>query len=268
VAVAEGYAYVAGGAGGLRVVDVSDPAAPFETGFSTLPGFAQGLAVLRNHAYVAAKDDATGDSGLRIINISNPIAPVEDVGHTEPTKAWDVAVAQGWVYATDENFAKGLHIYYFAPPSSVTVSPAEESELVSPYDDTRYIFPPGTFTDTVIITHTPRFAGDVPPYDPLVDIGHIFELTAVYSSTGKPAQPAPGFTYTMTISYRQSELGFAIENTLDFYYVDATNKWVREPTSSLDMVVRTVTPAPDHLSYWAVLGERRGVFLPLVVKGP
>ncbi len=47
------YAYVADDTAGLRVVDVSNPAAPFEVGFYDTPGSAQGVAVAGAYAYVA-----------------------------------------------------------------------------------------------------------------------------------------------------------------------------------------------------------------------
>ena len=66
------YAYVTNGSHGLRVIDISNPAAPAEMGFCDTPGYAGAVAVAGNYAYVA-----DGFSGLRIIDISNPAAPVE-----------------------------------------------------------------------------------------------------------------------------------------------------------------------------------------------
>ena len=70
VAVSGNYAYVAGGDGGLRIIDISNPAAPTEAGFYDTPGDARGVAVAGNYAYVA-----DGKGGLRMIDISNPAAP-------------------------------------------------------------------------------------------------------------------------------------------------------------------------------------------------
>jgi hypothetical protein len=259
IAVAGEYAYVADGTSGLYIINVSNPISPTKTVVYDKPGDAQGVAVARNYAYVA-----DGASGLRIVDISNPITPTEEISHTTPGVAADVALAEGYVYVADES--SGLVIFYFAPATTVSIPP-DGGEVTSPYDDTTYEFPAGTFTDTVIITHTPRFASDVPSFGRLVHIDHIFELTAVYSSTGRPAQPAPGFTYTMTVHYRETELDIAREATLAFYYWDGDiSRWVPEPTSSLDVISRTVTARPDHLSYWAVLAEPRRVFLPLVSR--
>ncbi|NIV33635.1 MAG: hypothetical protein GWN58_30570, partial [Anaerolineae bacterium] len=45
VAVAGEYAYLAEGMEGLRIIDISDPAAPTEAGYYETPGIAMGVAV-------------------------------------------------------------------------------------------------------------------------------------------------------------------------------------------------------------------------------
>ncbi len=65
VAVAGDYAYVADGGAGLRIVDVSHPAAPAEVGFYDTSGFAGGVAVAGNYIYVA--DQASGLYILRFM---------------------------------------------------------------------------------------------------------------------------------------------------------------------------------------------------------
>ena len=68
VAVAGNHAYVVDvQRGGLRVINVVDPAKPIEVGFYDTPGDARGVAVAGNYAYVA---DYRG--GLRVINVANP----------------------------------------------------------------------------------------------------------------------------------------------------------------------------------------------------
>ena len=62
VAVSGAYAYVADGSGGLRVVDVSDPASPREVGSYGTPLYAYGVAVSGAYAYVA-----DGSGGLVIL---------------------------------------------------------------------------------------------------------------------------------------------------------------------------------------------------------
>ena len=79
------------------MINVANPAAPVEVGAYDTPGWAAGVAVAGNFAYVA-----DGDRGLRVINVANPAAPVE-VGFCDtPGVAMDVAVARNYAYVADE----------------------------------------------------------------------------------------------------------------------------------------------------------------------
>ena len=71
--------------------------------------------------------------------------------------------------------------------------------------------------------------------------------------------------YTITVSYDDGELGMAIEDTLALYYWDGS-QWVKDPSSVVDPFGNNVQATPDHFSSWAVLGEPRRVFVPLVMK--
>lgn len=166
----------------------------------------------------------------------------------------DTGPYQGMVTA-DSTFETKL------PAASAVVTVAG-GVLTSTYDGTAYIFPSNTFSDTVIVTHTTVFTA--PSAGGLIPIfGHSFDLTAVYSSTGQPAQPAQ--PYTITVSYSDAQRGLAVENTLALYWWDGS-QWVKEPSSVVDTVANTVTATPNHFSLWAILGETRRVFLPLVLK--
>lgn len=146
-------------------------------------------------------------------------------------------------------------------PSSASI-PTTGGSLTSPLDQIAYIFPSGTFTDTVTVTHTTHF-GRAPSAGSLIGIGRFFEITAIHSSTGQPAQPTR--PYTVTVQYADAERGPAIENTLALYYWDGT-QWVRESTSVVAPEANMVTATPDHFGLWAVLGETRRVFLPVILK--
>ena len=97
MAISGDYAYVADRHGGLRIIDVSDPADPTETGFYDTPGSAEAIAVSGNYAYVA--DDIA--SGLRVIDVSNPATPTETGHLNTPGYAWDVAVVGNYTYVAD-----------------------------------------------------------------------------------------------------------------------------------------------------------------------
>lgn len=69
VEIAGSLAYVL--ADGLRIVDVSDPAAPQEIGFYQTPEYTHSLAVVNNKVYLVAH------RGLWIVDVSDPTAPLE-----------------------------------------------------------------------------------------------------------------------------------------------------------------------------------------------
>jgi hypothetical protein len=70
IAVAGGYAYLAGQSGGLFVVNVANPAAPFVQGQRTVPGGLWDVAVAGNVVYGAS---FVGE--LYVINVANKSAP-------------------------------------------------------------------------------------------------------------------------------------------------------------------------------------------------
>jgi hypothetical protein len=111
VAVAGAYAYVADRFDGLRVIDVSNPAAPFEVGFYDTPGAASGVAVAGAYAYVADEF-----RGLRVVDVSNPAAPVEVGFYDTSGTAWGVAVAGSYAYVADDD--SGLRVFDVSDPAA------------------------------------------------------------------------------------------------------------------------------------------------------
>lgn len=65
------YAYVAAGASGLQIVNISNHNQPVIAGSIAIPGNANAVKLLGNLAYVAA-----GTAGLQVVNVTNPAAPV------------------------------------------------------------------------------------------------------------------------------------------------------------------------------------------------
>jgi branched-chain amino acid transport system substrate-binding protein len=149
------------------------------------------------------------------------------------------------------------------PQTRGIISPESGGMVTSEHGDTTVQIPSGAITDTIVITYT--LAHSPAPGGNLIGIGHVFDVTAVYSGTGQPAQIAPGHTYTVTVQYTDAEKGPAIESTLALYYWDGS-QWIKEPSSVVDTANNTVTAMPNHFSRWAVLGETRRVYLPLILK--
>lgn len=128
------------------------------------------------------------------------------------------------------------------------------------YDgNTTVQIPAGAITSSIVITYTPAYG--MPPGGSLFNIGHVFDLTAVYSATGQPAQIAPGRTYTLTVRYTEAEEGPAKENTLALYRWDGS-QWVKETTSTVNTAANIVTARPNRFGLWAVLGQTHRLYLP------
>lgn len=71
IAVQGGYAYVAAREAGLRIVDISDPAAPTEISHLPAGSYARDVVIAGEFAYVLS------DAGIHVVGISQPAQPVE-----------------------------------------------------------------------------------------------------------------------------------------------------------------------------------------------
>lgn len=246
------YAYVAGE--GFGVIDVSNPVAPFEV-YSTRG--ASGVAARGSYAYVV------NGAALRILDMTVPVMPVEVGEIVTPGDAGEVAVDGDYIYVADGN--GGLAIYQF-PPSVTALIPLTGGTLASPFDDVTYTFPPGAFTEPVVVTHTLRLPEAAPPLDGRVGIGRFFDVTAVYSATGQPAQPETA--YTVTVGYAGVNLGTLNPAILRLFWWDPdAAQWSQAGISSaVDANAQQVVAHVEHFSLFAVLGEMQRVYLPLVLR--
>ena len=130
------------------------------------------------------------------------------------------------------------------------------------YGTAQFTFPTGAVTDTVVITYTVLQSSGSRPH-----VGVFFNITAAYSSTGQPAQIAPGYIYTVVIHYNEADIPAGVnESNLALYYWDSS-AWMEEPTSMVDTVANTITATPNHFSVWAALAQTDYfVYLPVVLR--
>lgn len=82
------YAYIAGGGGGLYIVDISNPNSPWIVSSADTPGYAYDVRVTGNTAFVA-----DGSAGLQIIDVTDPEAPANIGSIDTPGDAQDVVVS-------------------------------------------------------------------------------------------------------------------------------------------------------------------------------
>jgi hypothetical protein len=110
VTVNGGYAFVASGAQGVRIVDVSKPTGPVAVGeIATTDAWC--VAIRGSYAYVA-----DGESGLRVLDISAPRAPL-DIGMRKTSDARAVALSGTYAYVADGD--KGLKVIDITDPRSL-----------------------------------------------------------------------------------------------------------------------------------------------------
>ena len=90
------FAYVAAGAAGLQVVDVSDPVLPVIVASLDTPGNANDVKVVGNTAFVA-----DGSSGLQLVDVTDPSSPMSIGAVDTPGVAQDVVVRGSLAYVAD-----------------------------------------------------------------------------------------------------------------------------------------------------------------------
>jgi hypothetical protein len=159
------YAYLADVNGGLRIIDVSNPASPVEVGsYVDSQTCTKGVYVSGNYAFLAEHFDglviidisspttpvkvgecdtpiharnvhiqgnyayvAAEDSGLRIINISNLSSPYE-TGYYNPTSdVNEVFVKNNYAYLSQDNGLQVLNVSNPSSPSEISFVPITDS---------------------------------------------------------------------------------------------------------------------------------------------
>ena len=110
VVVIGDYAYVAGGDGGLKIVNVEDPENPVSVSSLDTDGTAWGVAVVGSYAYVADYD-----KGFKIIDIATPSTPSLTGSLNTDGLAYRVVVVD---YAYVTVVSAGLKIINITTPSA------------------------------------------------------------------------------------------------------------------------------------------------------
>ena len=95
----------------MYIIDVSNPAQPFITGTYAAPGYAEGVAVAGDYAYVA-----DGPGGLRIVNVRNPSQPAEVAAAFSQDYVFGVSLAGHYAYLAAA--ASGLLVADISNPAA------------------------------------------------------------------------------------------------------------------------------------------------------
>jgi hypothetical protein len=146
------------------------------------------------------------------------------------------------------------------PARTTAIIPIGGGLLFSEIDQTGYLLGPGTFTDTVRLTHS-HVETPAPPAGQ-IGIGRAFTVSAVYSDSEQLAQPSVPFT--LTIGYDALGPTAAISGTLCMWWM-AAQGWTR--LDSMDApLAQEVTTLLDHFSLFALFGETHQLFLPTLAR--
>jgi|GEM_PF-4194278 len=119
IAVSGNYAYVADGADGLIILDISTPSIPTLVGSYDTPGDAKAVALMGTNAVVA---DGTG--GVQIVNVATPSAPTFVAKYGTATTTASSVVASGttaYAYIQDTFAGNGVVILDLTTPASPTL---------------------------------------------------------------------------------------------------------------------------------------------------
>src|SRR5262245_11775920 len=132
--VAVGLVFVADGDAGLRILDASNPAAPSDLSLLSLPGFAYGVELAGERAYVSSGPLTGGtDGGLHVVDVTNPMQPTLMGSLTLPGEiARDAAAVGGLAYvvtSSTSQVAGSLHIVDVSDPAQ----PITVASLALPY---------------------------------------------------------------------------------------------------------------------------------------
>jgi hypothetical protein len=128
-AIAGGYAYITGGeAGGLQVVDLSDPMALTVVGRYGGPGLAAQVFTADGHVYVANREGA-----FWIVDVSDPAKPSVAGSYAPPfegdTHGPGIAVADGYAYVGLGDTVRVLDVSDPATPAEIGVASVTVSAI-------------------------------------------------------------------------------------------------------------------------------------------
>jgi hypothetical protein len=262
VQVVGNLAYLAygNGGGGLKIVDVQNPAAPVVKGAYTLPSPASSVRVSGGVAYIATKD-----AMLHALDVRNPTVPAELSSYQMPDTINGIDMTGGLIYVASY---VGMYVLRAHPdlfPASGAIAPAGGS--VTNYDGSVSLsFPAGAVSGATNISYSGQLA---PAHGLGLRLGSLrsFTLTAT-DGGGAPvtqfAQP-----YTMVVTYTDAELAAAglSEASLNIAFWDGSAWTNLLPCAGcgVDTVNNKVTVKLNHFTEFALLGAvEYKSYLPLV----
>jgi hypothetical protein len=164
VAISETLCYVAGGTY-LRILDVGDPSAPRQIGYSqfqkgSVVEMAQQVALRAGYAYVAAS------GGIHAMNVGSPSSPVEAGFLHLPEPATDIVFAGEYAYVAAGEAGMYILGMKVTPPTATptrTLTPTRTATPTRTNTPTATVTPTQTQTPTLTATPTPTSTATATP---------------------------------------------------------------------------------------------------------
>ncbi|MBN2413466.1 beta-propeller domain-containing protein [candidate division KSB1 bacterium] len=126
ILIREPYVYLASGAKGFDVLDMTDPADPQEIGNVDTPGDALHMAVTGNYTYLA-----DGSAGVRVIDINTPANPVEIAALASLPNAYDITVSGDFAYVARRG-SQFINIVDISTPANPVKIDSFFTQIVDP----------------------------------------------------------------------------------------------------------------------------------------
>lgn len=255
LATRQNYAYLAGGDGGLRIVDISSPNNPVEVASVDTIGYTQGITISGNYVYAA-----TG-SNLDIFDVTNPSSP--SWLSSFPVDDWTQNVTVSGSYAYISDYSYGLFVVDVSNPSS----PSEVGYASTGFRTTKVVLD-GDYAyvangDSMRVLNVnnpanPVMVSAVPMNDRAVNIsvgvGHVFVADRNYGlhcvNISNPANPS--IVSEATIEPPASGTAFST-------FFDDNKVYVAYGGSGLRIIDVNNPSAPALLGEVDLPGDSRGV---------
>jgi len=119
IALSGDYAYVASGLGGVRVIDISDPLNPIETGYyiHEYPEYSRATSIDVSGGFAYVVSSAIISSSMLIIDISDPYNPHYAGNYPDDEHGRDVVVSGDYAYIASSSYGK-LKIVNISDPGN------------------------------------------------------------------------------------------------------------------------------------------------------
>ncbi|MGE5224992.1 MAG: LVIVD repeat-containing protein, partial [Omnitrophica WOR_2 bacterium] len=262
--VAGNYAYVADGNGELRIVDISNPASPFQARYQSTQGYAWDVALSGNYAYATNWSlFSSGNGSLQVINISSPLSSRQVGNLPLQGNVRSLAISGTRAYVTndalcDASCPGGMHIIDVSNP----ISPTQLSFFP--------VYDRGT-SDVAVAGHYAFLADDDYANGGL----HVLDVQNPKAPVEIAFYPQPCADVAVSVSY-----AYILEN--DLWVLDISNPANPKQVGYIDLPVGWSNPAQTSsltvdgqfiyiayrdlglFVYWSMFGNPNAVYLPLV----